>query len=162
MLGSTFGIIVDSFGNKTNTTKVKYNGYEFVNQNDFWTTKIGSYEFMFRYNPTQVEKINGEVRYLSSYAGVPVYISSEDYISEDEIYRNLGKTVERFQGACIDEKNCPENWPIKDCSNNFIIIRKANESNIYQNESCVFIEGREENLTQLTDEFLFKILSIEK
>jgi hypothetical protein len=162
MMGSTFGIIVNSFGTKTNTEKIKYNGYEFVYENELWTTTIGNYKFIFKYNPTQVEKSDTELRYLNSYSGTPVYISSEDYVSEVEIYRNLGNVVERFQEACLNETNCQKDLPIKDCSNNFIIIKKANESNIYQNNNCVFIEGREENLTQITDEFLFKILNIEK
>jgi hypothetical protein len=73
----------------------------------------------------------------------------------------LINVIQRFQDACPEKTNCTEDWPTKDCSNNFIIIKKANESKIYQNESCVFIEGREENLTQITDEFLFKITGIE-
>jgi hypothetical protein len=162
MLGSTFGIIVNSFGNNnSNTAKVEYNGYKFVNQNDYWTTTIGSYNFIFRYNPTQVEKINSNIAYVNNYSGVPVYISSEDYVSEVEIYQNLGNIVQRFQRACLEEKGCAENIPIKDCANNFIIIRKANESRISQNQSCVFIQGPQENLTAVTDEFLFKILGIE-
>jgi hypothetical protein len=164
MLGSTFGIIVNSFGTGSSTGKVKYNGYTFLNENDFWTTMIGSYKFIFKYNPTQVERINTtQIRSLSAYSGIPVYISSEDYVSEVEIYRNLGNVVLRFQGACLDnDTNCPENWPVKDCSNNFIIIKITNESRIYQDENCVFIEGKQENLTQMTDEFLFLITGIEK
>ena len=162
MLGSTFGIIVDSFGSNSEVEKTEYNGYKFVYENGFWTTTIGNYKFIFKYNPTQVEKIDSKLRDLNSYSAVPVYINSEDYISEVEIYRNLGNIVGRFQGACLEERGCEENWPIKDCSSNFIIIRKANESNIYQDENCVFIEGKEGNLTQLTDEFLFKIIGIEK
>jgi hypothetical protein len=162
MLGSTFAIVVDSFnGNKTNANKVEYKGYTFLNQNDFWATTIGNYQFLFKYNPTQVEQINGTLNYITSYSGKPIYIFSEDYVAEVEIYRNLGNIVARFQGACLDEKNCQENWPIKDCTNNFIIIKIANESKIYQNQSCVFIEGKQENLTQITDEFLFKITGIE-
>ncbi len=162
MLGSTFGIIVDSFGSNSEVEKTEYNGYKFVYENGFWTTTIGNYKFIFKYNPTQVEKIDSKLRDLNSYSAVPVYINSEDYISEVEIYRNLGNIVGRFQGACLEERGCEENWPIKDCSSNFIIIRKANESNIYQDENCVFIEGKEGNLTQLTDEFLFKIIGVEK
>ena len=161
MLGSTFGYAFYQLGNKTDVTKTTYNGYKFTSQNDFWTTTVGSYQFVFRYNPNQVERINSTLSYLDSYSGVPVYISSQNSAAEVEIDRNLGNVVLRFQGACLTEKNCPENWPIKDCSNKFIIIREANESNVYQNQSCVFIEGKEENLTELTDEFLFKILSID-
>jgi hypothetical protein len=162
MLGSTFGIIVDSFGTKNTTGKVEYNGYKFVDESGFWTTTIGSYKFIFTYNPEQVERIPTTVNYLTGYAGTPLYISSEDYVAEVEIYRNLGSIVQRFQGACLNETNCPDNWPIKDCSNNFIIIKVANESKIYQDQKCVFIEGKQENLTQMTDEFLFWITGIEK
>lgn len=162
MLAGTFGVAIDSFGTKSNVDKVEYNGYKFVYENEYWSTTIGSYKFIFKYNPTQVERIQSELRYLDSYSGAPLYISSEDYVSEAEIYRNFENTVERFQEACLSEKECQGNFPVKDCSNNFIIIRKANESKIYQEENCVFIEGREENLTQMTDEFLFWILDIEK
>jgi hypothetical protein len=163
MLGSTFGIIVDSFGkNNSSTSKVEYNGYKFVDQNGFWTTTIGSYQFQFKYNPQQVERISTKLNYINTYSGTPLYVSSEDYVAEVEIYRNLGNVVQRFQGACLNETNCPENWPIKDCSNNFIILKVANESKIYQDQKCVFIEGPVENLTQNTDEYLFWITGIEK
>jgi hypothetical protein len=161
MLGSTFAVIVDSFGTKNSIDKVEYNGYKFVYINELWTITIGNYDFIFKYNPTQVERIYSNLSYINSYSGSPLYISSEDYTSEVEIYRNMGNVIERFQGACLEEKGCEENVPIKDCSNNFIIIRIANESSIYQDENCVFIEGKQENLTQITDEFLFKIIGIE-
>ena len=78
----------------------------------------------------------------------------------NEIYRNLTGIVERTQAACIEEKECPEDWPIKDCSNNFIIIKESNESKIIQQDKCVFIYGESENLTQIADGFLFKIMEI--
>lgn len=161
MLGSTFGIIVNSFGEKSNSEKVEYNGNEFIYQKGFWILEKGGYEFMFRYNPEEVEKISGDVNYLNSYEGKPLYIFSEDYVAEVEIYRNLGEIVQRFQGACLEKEGCDENWPIKDCTNNFIIIKEADMKDIIQNEQCVFIQGPKENLTQITDEFLFKILNVE-
>jgi hypothetical protein len=162
MLGSTFGYAFYQLGNKTDTTKFSYNGYNFLNENDFWTTTIGSYNFMFKYNPSQVERIQTKLNYVNTYSGTPLYVSSEDYVATAEIYQNLGNIVQRFQGACLNNTNCQEDWPIKDCSNNFIIIRIANESKIYQDQKCVFIEGKQENITQVADEFLFWITGIEK
>jgi len=162
MLGSTFGYAFYQLGNKTDTTKFSYNGYNFLDQNGFWTTTIGSYNFMFKYNPSQVERIQTKLNYVNTYSGTPLYISSEDYVATAEIYQNLGNIVQRFQGACLNNTNCQEDWPIKDCSNNFIIIRIANESKIYQDQKCVFIEGKQENITQVADEFLFWITGIEK
>jgi hypothetical protein len=163
MLGSTFGYAFYQLGNnnKGDSNKIEYNGYAFVNQNDFWAITIGNYNFLFKYNPTEVEKSNSELNYLNSYSGQILYIFSEDNLASWEIQRNLGGIAQRIQGACPQNTNCTENWPIKDCSSNFILIKKANESRIYQNQSCVFIEGKEENLTQMADEFLFKITGIE-
>ncbi len=162
MLGSTFGYVMfSSSDNNGNVEKVKYNGYEFVNQNGFWITSIGEYQFVFTYNPEQVERINSSVNSLNAYSGKVLYFSYESDAAAVEISRNLGNIVLRFQGACIEEEGCPETWPIKDCTNNFIIIKEANESKIYQENNCVFIEGPRENLTQITDEFLFKITGIE-
>jgi hypothetical protein len=163
MLGSTFGYAFYQLGNDNQSAgKIEYNGYTFLDQNGFWTTTIGTSQFAFRHNPDQVERIPAQVHYLNSYSGVPLYISSEDYVSSGEIYNNLGKIVQRFQGACLSETNCSQDLPIKDCSNNFIIIKIANESKIYQDQNCVFIEGKQENITQVTDEFLFWITGIEK
>ncbi|MGY4884968.1 MAG: hypothetical protein ACP5NZ_05305 [Nanobdellota archaeon] len=162
MLGSTFGYVMFSSPNEdSNIEKIEYNGYEFVNQNGFWTVTIGEYTFAFRYNPTEVEKSEAELGYISEYSGKPLYVFYENDAAFIEINQNLGSIVQRFQGACLEEEGCPENWPIRDCSNNFVIIKESNESKIYTQEKCTFIEGPRENLTRITDEFLFKITGIE-
>ncbi len=162
MLGSTFAIIIDSLSNEGSkgNNKIEYNGYEFIENNGFWITKIGNYNFAFSYNPEQTSEIGGEFQTLDKYYGVPLYFSTESESAMNEIYRNLNGIVERTQAACIEEKECPEDWPIKDCSNNFIIIKESNESKIIQQDKCVFIYGESENLTQITDGFLFKIMGI--
>ena len=62
VLGYAFG---GGGGNKTN--KIDYNGFEFVNQDGFWSLNLGNFDFVFRYNPNEVEKIDSEVNYLNSY-----------------------------------------------------------------------------------------------
>lgn len=162
MLGSTFGYAISSL-NKDNSAsgKIEYKGYEFLNKNGFWSTTIGDYEFIFKYNPTEVEKINTNVNYLNSYSGKVLYFFSQNDGASVEISRNLGNIIQRFQLACPEYANCTQDWPTKDCSNNFIIIREANESKITQQENCVFIDGPRENLTKITDEFLFWTTGIE-
>ena len=73
----------------------------------------------------------------------------------------LGQVSLRIQPACLDESECEGGWPVKTCKDNFIIIRNSNYTNIIQEDNCVFINGPEENLTQITDEFLFKIIGVE-
>lgn len=161
MFGSVFGIIANSFGKSTETEKVNYHGYGFVSSNGFWTTKIGNYSFTFQYNPEQVEKVSSSVDFSNKYQGKTLYFSSENPYAISEIYKNLNQIVGRFQEACLNETGCKDNLPIKNCSNNFIIIRESNLTNILQDENCVYIEGNPENLTEITDEFLFKTLGVE-
>ncbi|MEK6906701.1 MAG: hypothetical protein AABW81_03700, partial [Nanoarchaeota archaeon] len=121
----------------------------------------GNLYFTFRNNPNEVPKINSEVNYLNKYSGKPLYLSSESQEAEAEVYTNLYQVSERVQRACFEEKSCIENLPVKTCSDNLIIIRINESINIYQDENCVFISSPRENITQITDEFLFKILGVE-
>lgn len=166
MFGSVFGIVVNSFGQKEDTKKIEYNGYEFIEQGGLWYTNIGDLNFVFINNPKETEKINSKVSLLSSYSGKPLYIYSENKEAETEIFRNLhpqvNPIIQRMQFACPSEEECEDDSPIKTCENNFIIIKEANKTNIAQEEGCVFIYGPKENLTMITDEFLFKMLGIEQ
>ncbi len=144
------------------TKKLDYNGFEFVEQNGYWLTNVGNSQFVFRYNPEQVEKIDSEIKDLNNYYDKTLYIFSENSEAELEIYRNLfyqNKIVQRIQSACL-EKECGGNLPVKTCEDNFIIIKKDDDSGIIQEYNCTFIQGKQENLTKITDEFLFKILGI--
>lgn len=161
MFGSVFGIIINSFGQQNNTQKINYNGVEFINQNELWFASINEIDFVFKYNPNQVEKINSIINPIGNYYNKPLYISSENQDAEIEIYRNLGQIVQRIQPACFDKEACEENFPIKTCEDNLIIIRESDFVGISQEENCVFISGAQENLTKLTDEFLFKVLDVE-
>jgi hypothetical protein len=170
MVVSTFGIIVNSFGKNGNTGENPvYNGQEFIRQGGYWYTQIGSRTFSFIYNPYEVQEsfniTTEDLSYLSSYEGKPLYINSEDYKSEGEIARNFNGVPLRIQRACLNDsalgaRNCSSELPIKDCSENIIIIREFPERKIYQEENCVFITGEKADLVKLADEYLFKITGI--
>jgi hypothetical protein len=167
MVVSTFAVIVDSFGNKDKTSNNNYNGYEFVKQGSYWYASIGERSFVFMYNPYEVqESFNTtftNITYISSYNGYPLYVYSENYQAESEIFRNFEGISLRMQRACLNSSyglNCSEEFPIKDCSSNFIVIKESNERKIYNEENCVFITGAKEDLIKLTDEYLFKITGI--
>jgi hypothetical protein len=166
MVGSTFGIIINSFGNKNSSLdKITYNGHEFNFQNNAWTLTAGKNTLSFVYNPLEVENlsgaINGNLSYLNSYVSLPLYISTKDSYSGSEIYSVLSPFVERVQIACYSDEACDSNIPTKDCTSNFIIIRESNASSIYQNNKCVFITGQKQDLIKLTDLYLFKMLGIQ-
>jgi len=164
MLFSILGYAFGAFRGKENEdiTKINYNGFEFTNQNGFWLLNLGDLNFIFKYNPNEVEKIYSELKYLDNYYNKPLYISSETNEAEFEIYKNLDQVVQRMQPACLEEEcDDDENLAVKNCTDNFIIVKKSNISEITQEDNCVFIYGSQENLTRITDEFLFKILGIE-
>ena len=155
-----------SGGNKS-TTKIEYNGFNFIKQDDFWILNMKNFNFIFKNNPNQVEKINSDLKNLENYYGKPLYMYSKNYDAELEIYKNLfyyNQIVQRMQDACLEgnQTDCDETLPVKNCEDNFIIIRERNETKIIQENNCVFIEGKQEELTKITDEFLFKILGIEE
>ena len=139
--------------------KIDYNGFEFVNSEGFWTLK--DQNLVFKYNPLQVEEIDANLKDINNYFDKPLYISSGDREAESDIYTNLNPVVQRIQYACLNGEVCnDETLPIKTCQDNFIIIQEAEENSITQEENCVFIKGTNENLTKLSDEFLFHILGI--
>jgi len=160
---SVFGYssIKDSQGDNE---KITYNGIEFTKESGLWNAEIGNSIFYFKYNPQEIEMIDSQLNSLNNYYGKPLYIYSENSEAETEIYRNLfyyNQIVQRVQDACLEEDKakCGENVPIKNCENNFIIIKESNNTGITQQENCVFIEGNED-LIKITDEFLFKMMGI--
>lgn len=160
MFGSVFGIVVGSFGqNSSGKTKIEYNGYKFINENGLWKVSIGEINFIFKYFPTETKNITANLKNINNYANKPLYVSSEDVESEIEVYKNLQQIASRIQPACFSAENCAGDFPIKTCSDNFIIIKNGTEE-ITQVENCVYITGENSELLKLTDSFLYNILGI--
>lgn len=165
MLGSTFGIIVDSFG-KQKSQKIIFNGVEFQQSNGLWFSQKNGFNLISFYNPFQTENISSAVKGIANYQNKPLYIYSESREAEIEVYRNLAPQsnaiVERIQQACPQGENCSIEIPLKDCTNNFIIIKysKTNQTILAQKDSCVLIESTPEKVLETTDEYLFKLFGI--
>ncbi len=165
LLGSSFGIIVNSFDNSNSSTKMNYNGKELVYQNGFWIYDAGDYQLGFVYNPEESENVSGQIytdltSSVTAYQNAPVYIYSEEPSAEAEVYRNIYPFVQRIQKACIEGKECGEDIPVKNCSDRLIVIESSELTEIVQNDKCVYIHGSEEDLVKLSDEFLYKIFGI--
>ncbi|MBW6442445.1 hypothetical protein K0A97_01520 [Patescibacteria group bacterium] len=147
---------------QNNEDFLTYNGFKFVHSNGFWILD----NFVFSYNPSEVPDIGSGLRDATYYAEQPLYIFSENEESTIEVIMNLRQIVQRYQEACPAENvlnesvQCLEDVPFKSCSENFIIIREGMNNSIFQEEGCVYITGPKEELLKLTDQFLFKILTI--
>jgi len=160
---STIGYSLNN-NSEDETEKIIYNDIEFIRENNLWDADIGNFQFNFLYNPTETEEINSTLNYLNEYYNLPLYIYSENSDAMMEIYRNLfyyNQIVERVQEACPDGEICAKEIPVKNCTNNFIIIKKSEISEIKQKDNCVFISGKDEELAKITDGFLFKISGIQ-
>ena len=170
MLFSTLGYAFNSGDNSMK--KIKFRDYKFVEYNSYWN--LEDTNLVFAYNPLEINRINSNVNKIGNYQGKVLNLYSENSEAEVEIIRNLfyeNGIVTRVQNACLEietelpweenwEKECEENSPVKSCENNFILIIEDSQERIFQQDNCVFITGPAENLTQIADEFLFKILDI--
>jgi len=166
MLFSTLGFAFNGSGSDDQQV-LKYNSFNFVNIDGYWVLELGNYLFSFYNFPDSNISYNseGEFNLLNSYSGKPLYLFSEDSNSESEIYRNLfsrnAPIVQRVNGGCLnDTLNCPSEFPIKTCDDIVILIMESDENKITQDNNCVFIEGKSEDLLELTDEFLYKIIGV--
>lgn len=163
MLASVLGYAFGRDQTANSSEKIIYNGLEFTKQSGFWNVVLGGYQFSFKYNPKEAEKVSSSLNLLGSYSGKPLYLLIENTEAGLEIYRNLfyqNQIVERIQDACLTGEKCDKNSPVKTCESNFIIIKESDNNAIRQQQNCVFIEGNMSNLTELSDGFLFKITGI--
>ena len=165
MLFSTVGYSLMSKNKseeKDNT--ITYANYTFTQSNGVWNLQIEGFNFSFVNSPKEVPVFDSELNYLNSYDGKPLYIISQDSDAELEIYRNLFYTnsiVQRVQYACLEGEQCAGEYPIKTCQDNVIVIQVANTSSMKQQDNCVFIKGKAENLVKLSDSFLLKIIGLQ-
>ena len=166
MVLSTLGFALQGRGDfstaSNSGTEVDYRGFKFLNQNGLWF--LGNFTFTntpYDITNQTTANISIDLNPITSYQGVPVYVYSDDTSSEFEVGTNLALIAQRIQKACPEGMNCSVgNLPIKNCTDNFIIIETSNISSITQDNKCVYIRGPQENLVALTDQFLFKILGI--
>lgn len=148
---------------KENIKKLKYNNLEFAMQEDgLWHTKIQNNEFSFVYNPKDVENVSSFLTLnIQNYFNKPLFFSYEsNRQGVEEIARNIESFLSRQpQFACLDE--CEEDFPVKNCSENIIIIKEMNETLIKQEENCVYILGKDEDVLKASDAFIFRILGVQ-
>jgi hypothetical protein len=155
--GYAFMSFMGSSGDNQGIQKtVKYNGISFTQQGEVWETDIQGHQFYFHYlpNETSQPKINKTIK---DYSGKPLYIVG-DRQAEQEIVGNIVNFVQRWQEACYSSSECTGDLPVKNCSDNLIIIKNQGFTNTVQEDNCVFISAND--TLKSTDGFLFKILGI--
>lgn len=163
MFSSILGYAFQSFGgSEEESTEEKkittFNGFDFTEQSGFWILDFNGMNLIFRYNPSQIIESNSEINTLLNYEAKPLYIYSENVQAKSEIKTNLFEFVDGIEDACLDGL-CGDSQ-VKTCEDNFIIIKESENNEIKQQDNCLFIEGKMEDLVKLTDGFLYKILGV--
>ena len=87
------------------------------------------------------------------YFGKTLYISSDNQGIFQEIASTIGRFSARAQEACYGL--CEKNLPEKNCTDNLIVWKESAESNVSQEDNCVFIEGD----MKTVDAFIYKLFS---
>ncbi len=158
-----FSVLGYSFGTSdeetSNLNAVYYENYKFLKSNGIWKIDLYGKEIYFNNFPNETIFSN-QINLLNQYQNLPLYLYSNNSNVDLEIYRTLGQFVQRMQKACPENKTCEQDFPTKNCENNFIIVQESENSEIRQENKCVFVEGKKEDLLRITDEFLFKVFSI--
>lgn len=145
--------------------KVEYSSIEFIRDSDYWSFNIQGYDFITKYNPKEVEDISF-LSYLSlqNYVNKPLYFVGNYPEPVSELGRNLDSFVLRMHEACLENMNCSDDSPVKNCSvDNVIVIREVldgSSESFSEDENCVFITADLGNQTRYADAYLFKLLGI--
>lgn len=168
MLLSTAGYFVFDFST-AKTKSIDYAGIKFSQTTaGTWSFSYAGNSYETRYIPTDTKSIPVTItKTLSDYYNKPLYITANpiDYISlssNSEILKNINTMILRASFACMDD-NCSQNYPIKDCSSdNMIVFEQSttNSSSITQNQKCVTLRYAAGDEEKVADAFLFEIIGI--
>ncbi len=170
MLFSTVGFAF-SFGISGNAVEeIEYNGIEFSRDvnTGYWNFNIDNNDFFTVYNPEEVQDIKFvNHKTMQNYAGKPLYFIGEAGDGFAELYRAISNFALRIGGACLDEE-CKEDYPIKNCEIDNVIIIEEVIDNVEDNieegvttqNNCVYIRAKPENLVKYVDAYLFNLLGI--
>ncbi len=144
-------------------SKMEYNGTKFqVKEDGLWHFQVNGEDFSTLNNPKDTENITSPASInlnLQDYNGKPLYFSYDSDIQGiGEIARNLERYALRLQKVCIDA--CEEDLPVKNCSDNIIIIKQGNDTSIRKEDNCVYITAKGEDIAKAGDVFVFKITGI--
>lgn len=126
-------------------------GYSFLSntspqneENDINSDKIafqyGGKDFALLSSYDEIKNISVDISLIPEmYSGKILYIVSKNTGVAQEIAYSLGKLSSRVQMACYGA--CEEDLPEKNCTDNLIIWEESQESRVFQEDNCIFIEG---------------------
>jgi hypothetical protein len=172
MLFSTAGYFAFDFADKTSVKEITYNNIKFKQTTyGTWSFTQSGYNFETRFLPQDLTNISiSTTKLLSDYNSKVLYFSGES-ISDlstsamQELTTLMSPFIQRANYACLSD-NCTQNYAIKNCSvDNIIIFKRSltNTSRISEQEKCLTLEynynlaGEEE---KVADAFFYKLIGV--
>ena len=144
----------------TGANTISYNGFEFVKSQDYWLLQINDKTFYFQNLPNETQEIDiGMNKDIADFVNKPLYLSSQG-AGAQEILLNLQGYVLRSQLACVEDEKCENNFPEKNCSNNFIIFQNKEFNKIVEEENCIYIIYKTEDEVKMGDAFVYRVLGV--
>jgi len=123
--------------NEVNDGSVNYNGFKFINNNGYWVLEKDGQSYYFTNLPDDVKSIE-----------IP------------QISINNQKQYFLYVDACIKEENCPNDWPVKDCTNDGFYFKISNQSRVYKDDKCYVLEGSLTDINKEVDKINYIILGV--
>jgi len=170
MLFSTAGYAFMSFDDEDTTIKkLTVLGVEFTQNNyGLWDFTYGGNNYQTLFTPLDTINITGKLfKSIATYYNKPLYFGINTLADSSdngnyELTKNL-QMISKSQYSCLTS-GCTEDYPIKNCSADNVIIFKqieGNISSISENNNCItlnYASGEEE---LIADALLFKLLKLE-
>lgn len=146
-----------------NSDVIQYGGLQFQKYNGVWATTISNKPIYFNSLPTEMQNVSISGNYsLGDYYQKVVYIVNLNSAA-NSLYSTLnpGTFSLRIQEACLSKEDCKnKDLPIKNCTNDYIFVFSATNSNltsVYKEDNCVFISG---DLFKGVDRLLYRLFNI--
>jgi hypothetical protein len=172
MILSIFGIIFSGYN--SGREKARYNGYEFKQTSNGWSTKIGEKDIQFSYLPESLKEIEvgNSVTELISNSRV-MYVTfnpNSKKVQALELMRfEFGNSLSNLFGTFVmngvTEKNAKYSQPIVDCVNAtammpVVKLVESNETKARVEENCAILEVDEYSAIALEERIIYEMLGI--
>ncbi len=172
---STFGIILNSSQDNTNTETIEYKEYIYTQIPQGWKVKKDSITVLFHYTPQELADMPNITSIISL---VSLQQSRKIYVANSPLH-DTSLAEAAFQGgiqpllstqvipACWEDGKGCENKPLKSCKDatssekivEFRLVNASKTSVTYEN-SCLIVSTAPETALQATEALLFRLLEL--
>jgi hypothetical protein len=173
MVGSVFGFIFLGFSSGGITSSLEYNGFEFVNRGNFWSTNVDGKEAFFTYYPADVELVFVDISIIDRLKNKIEIDTTSDF--NDTLAQqialaqyNMGITFNNLNLFTRQGFTSPNqfNAPVITCSDATVAVpiiyfRSSNLTRVSLDGNCITVESSNQaDFERIKDRLLYEMLGI--